>query len=177
MHVLKQTLIDTPLGSMIGIASEETLYLLEFVESLRLEWKIERLKARTKSTIREGSTKPLKWIEDELEQYFRGTLQEFSTPIQMLGTPFQRRVWEALQAIIYGTTISYSELALAIEQPTATRAVAGANRANQLAIIIPCHRVISADGTLGGYAGGIERKPKLLAVEFLTIHGRIYTTS
>ncbi|HEV7737443.1 MAG TPA: methylated-DNA--[protein]-cysteine S-methyltransferase, partial [Chlamydiales bacterium] len=114
-----------------------------------------------------GRTGLLDSLQEELAQYFAGNLQTFKTPVHFTGTPFQVRVWEELQKISYGTTISYAMLAANIGKPTAFRAVARANGANKLAIIIPCHRVIYANGALGGYSGGLARKPQLLAVETL----------
>ncbi len=101
----------------------------------------------------------------QLDAYFAGTQQEFDLPLAPAGTGFQRRVWHALTTIPYGTTISYRALAERIGQPTATRAVGLANGRNPIAIVIPCHRVIGADGSLTGYGGGLDRKRTLLDLE------------
>lgn len=101
----------------------------------------------------------------ELTEYFAGARREFDLPLEPAGTDFQRRVWQALRAIPYGATISYRTLAERIGQPTATRAVGLANGRNPIAIVIPCHRVIGADGSLTGYGGGLERKRTLLDLE------------
>ncbi len=101
----------------------------------------------------------------ELDEYFAGARQAFDVPLTPTGTEFQRRVWHALTTIPYGTTISYRALAERIGQPTATRAVGLANGRNPIAIVIPCHRVIGADGSLTGYGGGLERKRSLLDLE------------
>lgn len=98
----------------------------------------------------------------ELSAYFRGELFEFSLPLSLEGTPFQKGVWEALRQIPYGTTCSYGEIARMIGNPKAVRAVGGANNKNRIAIIIPCHRVVGSRGELTGYAGGLERKEWLL---------------
>jgi methylated-DNA-[protein]-cysteine S-methyltransferase len=98
----------------------------------------------------------------QLQEYFDGTRREFSLPLLPEGTPFQQMVWEALRDIPFGTTISYQELANRIGAEKAVRAVGAANGANPIPIIIPCHRVIGADGSLTGYGGGIERKRWLL---------------
>ena len=98
----------------------------------------------------------------ELAAYFAGTLREFTVPLEPTGTPFQLRVWEALRAIPFGVTRSYREVATRIGQPTATRAVGLANGRNPIAVIVPCHRVIGADGSLTGYGGGLARKRTLL---------------
>ncbi len=161
-HSLKATWIDTCLGPMLAISNEEALYLLEFIDRRGLEREIERLRIRMKSGIVPGLTKPIQKIEKELALYFEGKLKGFSTPIHYLGSPFQARVWDELNKIPYGETISYVELAKKIGNPSACRAVARANGANQLAIMIPCHRVINKDGRLGGYGGGLSRKEWLL---------------
>ena len=164
-HVLKASWIDTRLGPMMAVADEKALYLLEFVDRRGLEREVERLRKRTKSAIVPGITEPIRSIERELAQYFEGTLTSFHTPLFCLGTPFQKSVWEQLTAIPPGETRSYQDIANALGKPTACRAVAQANGANQLAIVIPCHRVINASGELGGYGGGLTRKNWLLAHE------------
>jgi len=161
-NILKASWLDTPLGPMIAIANEESLYLLEFVDRRGLEREIERLRRKTKSAIIPGCTKPIRSIENELRLYFKGELKEFNTPLFLLGSPFQQHVWAELLKIPPGKTRSYSEIAFAMGKPTAFRAVAQANGANQLAIIIPCHRVINTNGELGGYGGGLARKKWLL---------------
>lgn len=161
-NVLKASWIDTHLGPMIAIANEKALYLLEFVDRRGLELEVERLRKRTKTPIIPGVTPPIRSIEKELHMYFAGDLSKFTTPIQRMGSPFQNIVWDELLKIPVGETRSYADIAKAIGRPTAYRAVAQANGANQLALMIPCHRVISSDGTLGGYAGGLSRKEWLL---------------
>ena len=165
LEVLKAAWIDTKLGPMIAIANDNWLYLLEFVDRRGLEREVERLRIKTKSAIIPGRTPIIDLIETELEQYFKGTLLRFNTPLYLLGSDFQKHVWDELQKIQPGETKSYLDIAKAIDRPTAFRAVANANGANQLAIIIPCHRVINSDGELGGYGGGIMRKQWLLGHE------------
>jgi len=164
-HFLKSSWLDTPLGPMLAIADEEMLYLLEFVDRRGLEREIERLRQKTKSAIMPGHTQPIDSIKKELEQYFRDGLTIFNTPLFLLGSPFQKQVWEALKKIPAGETQSYTDLAKTIGKPFACRAVAQANGANQFAIIIPCHRVINTNGELGGYGGGLMRKKWLLEHE------------
>lgn len=101
----------------------------------------------------------------QLDEYFAGDRKEFDIELQPEGSPFQLRVWNALRAIPYGTTTSYGAVARRIGQPTASRAVGLANGKNPIAIIVPCHRVIGADGSLTGYGGGLDRKRFLLALE------------
>jgi methylated-DNA-[protein]-cysteine S-methyltransferase len=103
--------------------------------------------------------------ETELKEYFAGQRNEFEVPLTLVGTPFQQRVWTALQDIPYGATTSYGELADRLGQPTASRAVGLANGKNPISIIVPCHRVVGASGSLTGYGGGLERKRYLLDFE------------
>lgn len=104
----------------------------------------------------------LRPFRDQLRSYFAGELQAFDMPLALEGTPFQCAVWAALRQVPYGATISYAELARRVGQPGAARAVGSANGRNPVGIVVPCHRVIAADGTLGGYGGGLERKRWLL---------------
>ncbi len=104
-------------------------------------------------------------MADELERYFAGELTTFETPLEVPGTEFQQAVWSALRDVPYGETISYGEQARRIGRPEAVRAVARANGDNRIAIIVPCHRVIGADGRLTGYGGGLWRKRRLLELE------------
>jgi AraC family transcriptional regulator of adaptative response/methylated-DNA-[protein]-cysteine methyltransferase len=154
--------IDTKLGPMLAIADEDRLYLLEFVSRRGLEREIEKLRMQQKFVILPGRTDPIDSIENELGRYFEGTLQNFETPIRLHGSDFQKSVWEELQKIPYGQTRSYAEQAELVGKPSAIRAVASANGANQLAIIVPCHRIVRSNGDLGGYGGGLDRKKWLL---------------
>jgi AraC family transcriptional regulator of adaptative response/methylated-DNA-[protein]-cysteine methyltransferase len=162
---LKTSWLDTPLGPMLAIANEHALYLLEFVDRRGLEREVERLRQKAKLAIVPGTTQAIRSIESELKEYFAGTLKQFKTPLFLFGTPFQLRVWEELQKIPYGETRSYSDIATEIKKPSAFRAVAMANGANQLAIVIPCHRVININGDMGGYGGGLARKEWLINLE------------
>jgi AraC family transcriptional regulator of adaptative response/methylated-DNA-[protein]-cysteine methyltransferase len=159
--ILKAAWIDTILGPMIAIADEESLYLLEFVTRRGLEREVERLRKKGFALV-PGNTLPLTSIETELNDYFAGTLKAFKTPYRVFGSPFQQQVWEQLCQIPYGETRSYAEQSTLLGKPNAYRAVANANGANQLAIVVPCHRVIASDGTLGGYGGGLAVKQWLL---------------
>lgn len=171
MPVLNQLTIQTPLGDMLAIADRNTLYLLEFIERRNLDTEIKRLLHQKKSVLESETTPPLRSIQQELKTYFNGTLQHFKTPFEITGTLFQKQVWQALCQIPYGQTRSYLEQARMIHKPSACRAVANANGMNQLAIIIPCHRVIRSDNTLGGYAAGLSRK------QWLLNHEKYYATS
>jgi AraC family transcriptional regulator of adaptative response/methylated-DNA-[protein]-cysteine methyltransferase len=160
--LLHSTWIDTPIGPMLAISDEQKLYLLEFNDRRGLEKEIERLRIKMNAAIIPGTTHPINCIKAELALYFSGKLQTFTTPIHMIGSPFQQTVWKELITIPYGETRSYAAQSIAIKNPKATRAVANANGANQLAIIIPCHRIIRNNGELGGYGGGIQRKKWLI---------------
>jgi methylated-DNA-[protein]-cysteine S-methyltransferase len=108
---------------------------------------------------------PFRDAADQLRAYFAGELRDFDLPLAPRGTAFQRAVWNALRAVPYGRTVGYGELAARIGRPGAARAVGAANGRNPIAIVIPCHRVIGADGTLTGYGGGLARKRRLLDLE------------
>ena len=159
--------ISTPLGDMITISSKDALLLLEFVERKALAEGVRKLIQELGKDIGIGSYEPTLQIRSELQAYFDGQCPTFTTPLKLHGTDFYCEVWNALRRIPAGETFSYSELAAEIGRPKAVRAVARANSSNRLALAVPCHRVIGADGTLTGYAGGLWRKQKLLEIERL----------
>ncbi|MBS0359091.1 MAG: bifunctional transcriptional activator/DNA repair protein Ada [Proteobacteria bacterium] len=165
--ILKASWIDTPLGAMIAIADDDGLYLLEFADRRGLEREIERLRKKLKAAIIPGETSIIQSIESEISDYFAGKNFVFKTNVHLLGSTFQKLVWEELKKIPVGDTRSYLELAKILKRPSAFRAIAQVNGANQLAIVIPCHRVINTNGELGGYGGGITRKQWLLNHEKL----------
>lgn len=154
--------IDTLRGLMLIIADDESLYLLEFIGRRGLDREIERLQKSQQVIFISGETTITKQISIEVQEYFSGTRRTFSAPITVIGSEFQKSVWLELQKIPMGETRSYADIAKALNKPTAYRAVANANAANQLAILIPCHRVINTNGDLGGYGGGIHHKQWLL---------------
>jgi AraC family transcriptional regulator of adaptative response/methylated-DNA-[protein]-cysteine methyltransferase len=157
--------LETPEGRMVVVTDERALYLIEFVDRVKLPRQFERLRRVHGRAIVPGTTGVTDQIRREIADYFAGTRQAFSVVIETTGTAFQGGVWAALQSIPYGETWSYGALAAAIGNDKAVRAVASANGANGLAIVIPCHRVIGSDGGLGGYAGGVDRKARLLTLE------------
>lgn len=118
-------------------------------------------------TADEPAAKFLSQAEKEVGEYFSGKRKKFTVKLEILGTPFQKKVWQQLQNIPFGKTNSYKDVAALIKNPKAVRAVGTANGKNPFCIIIPCHRVIAADGTLGGYSGGLAVKKKLLSLEGL----------
>ena len=156
----------TPLGDMVALFTPQGLALLEFSENtkrLDREWRdVERYAGAAAELGADARTQAL---GAEIDAYFKGQLQDFDTQLDLVGTPFQKSVWQALLAIPYGQTRSYSQQAHQINHPTATRAVAAANGQNKIAVIVPCHRVIGSDGRLTGYGGGLPRKEWLLHLE------------
>ena len=157
--------LRTPLGPMVSGATDEGLCLLEFTDRRMLERQLSILGKRFRLPLAPGDNEYLRQTRDEMNRYFAGTLQEFSVPLKVEGSDFQQRVWKALQRIPYGETRSYKQLAKSVRSPDAVRAVGQANGMNRIAIVIPCHRVVNADGRLGGYGGGLWRKQRLLALE------------
>jgi AraC family transcriptional regulator of adaptative response/methylated-DNA-[protein]-cysteine methyltransferase len=138
--------------------------LLEFTERRMLETQFAALRKRFGAVL-PGTNACLETLREELGQYFEGSLREFSVPLRFPGSPFEEKVWRALLKIPYGETRSYKDLAAAIGDPAAIRAVGRANGRNRISIVIPCHRVVNADGGLGGYGGGLHRKRYLLDLE------------
>ncbi len=163
--LLKATWIPTPLGDMIAVACKTHLHLLEFTGRKALPTELRALAKGTGGAIGIGVTAPAQQATEELGAFFAGRAPVFRTPLAYHGTPFSRAVWDALRAIPAGETRSYADIARAIGRPSATRAVARANGANQIALMVPCHRVIGADGTLTGYGGGLWRKQRLIEIE------------
>lgn len=163
--LLRADWIDTPLGDMIAVSSASHLHLLEFVDRKALKSELTKLSKFAKGDIGIGRYPPTDQIRDELQAYFDGHSAQFSTPMALHGTSFTKAVWTELIRIPAGHTITYSQIAQNMGSPSAVRAVARANGANQIAIAIPCHRVVSADGNLTGYGGGLWRKRKLQEIE------------
>jgi len=157
--------LSTPLGPMLACASDRGLCLLEFVDRRSLETQIAAVRARMGLAVVPQRHRVLEQIERELAAYFAGALRDFTVPLDPQGTDFERRVWDRLLEIPYGETCSYARMAKGIGRPGAARAIGRANGANRIAIVIPCHRVIRADGALCGYGGGVERKRWLLELE------------
>lgn len=162
IKTLIQAQFETPLGPMVVVADDTQLYLLEFIERRGLQNALHRLSHWAGAAFETGTSPAIESIQEEMRSYFSGHLQQFTTSVVVSGTPFQRKVWTILQQIPYGETQSYLAQAQILQSPKSFRAVANANGANQFAILIPCHRVIRANGALGGYGGGIQRKQWLL---------------
>lgn len=163
--ILYYAWLNTKLGKLIAVCDEHALYLLEFIEKGILQRELKKLAVTHKARIIKGKTTQIDSIKKELNDYFKGTLVKFKTPLYLTGTDFQIQAWKALTRIPYGKTRSYLEQAKSIGNEKAFRAVANANGANLLSIIVPCHRIINTNGNLGGYAGGLDRKQWLLEHE------------
>lgn len=159
------TRLTTPLGPMIAMAERRGLVLLEFLDRPALTREIEELQHRHDYAVAPGHHAHLQHIEAELAQYFAGKLTHFSVPLHLPGSDFARQVWAQLATIPYGQTSTYGAIAARLGKPGASRAVGLANGRNRLAIVVPCHRVIGADGSLTGYGGGQPRKAFLLRLE------------
>ncbi|MBU2935821.1 MULTISPECIES: bifunctional transcriptional activator/DNA repair enzyme AdaA [Pacificibacter] len=157
--------INTPLGPLIAVADTSALHLLEFMDRKALPAEMKKLTAGANGAIGFGHTAIHDQLAEQLDAYFSGTSADFTVPLRYHGGGFAGRVWDALRRIPAGQTLSYGALAKSIDQPTATRAVAKANGANQIAILIPCHRILGADGALTGYGGGLWRKQRLIEIE------------
>ena len=151
------TSVESPVGPLLLAAAADGLCLIEFAQP--------RHPVARAADWREGDSDLLRAARRQLDEYFAGARRGFDLPLAPRGTPFQRRVWDALAAIPYGTTISYGELARRIGAPDAMRAVGAANGRNPLPIVVPCHRVIGADGSLTGFGGGLPTKRFLLRLE------------
>ncbi|WP_188936647.1 bifunctional transcriptional activator/DNA repair enzyme AdaA [Dyadobacter endophyticus] len=164
-QVIDLTRLETPLGTMFACATKEGLCLLEFTDRKMLETEFRFLSKSMNAIIVQGENEHFALLKKELGEYFAGTRKEFSVPIHKVGSDFQNKVWQALQTVPYGETRSYQQQAAMITSPNAIRAVANANGMNKISILVPCHRVVGADGSLTGYGGGIWRKQWLLDME------------
>ena len=159
--LLVATWIETPLGPMLAIAGDAGLELLEFVDRRALETELRELR-RTLGAVVPGDHPILQQTAEQLREYFAGTRRDFDLPLNQHGSTFQRAAWQALREIPYGETRSYTDMARRVGSPGAVRAIGRVNGQNQIAIVVPCHRVIRADGSLCGYGGGRWRKQWLI---------------
>ncbi len=157
--------LPSPLGPLVAGATDEGVCLLEFSDRRMLEAQFETVRKLFRLPLVPGTNRHLEQLRDELARYFTGALRSFSVPLVYPGTPFQQKVWEQLLRVPYGETRSYQELALAVGNPAAVRAVGRTNGLNRIAILIPCHRIVNKNGDLGGYGGGLRRKQYLLNLE------------
>ena len=157
--------IDTPVGPLLAGATSSALVLLEFSERNILQQQLDSVRRRFNRSLRPGTNVWLASLRAQLDEYFSGRRRDFELPLEYPGTAFQERVWSTLLKIPYGETWSYLDRARRLGDIRATRAVGTANGMNRIAIVIPCHRVINANGKLGGYGGGLWRKQILLDLE------------
>lgn len=162
---LKADWFETPLGTMVAVGDSTHLHLLEFHDRKALPTELKKLFKASKGQLGFGTSDVLGQTRQQLDEFFAGNRPSFELKLALHGSPFTQTVWQALRNIPVGETVSYGALASQLGQPNAARAVARANGANQIAIIIPCHRVIGADGQLTGYGGGLWRKQKLIDLE------------
>jgi methylated-DNA-[protein]-cysteine S-methyltransferase len=155
--MLVRTIIDSPTGPLLLVASDDGLRCVQ--------WPGEHLPRDVTEAVEQPEHPVLVRARAQLDEYFAGTRQEFDLPLDPQGTEFQRQAWAALRTIRYGETVSYAEQARRLGDVRKTRAVGAANGRNPIAIIVPCHRVVGADGTLTGFAGGLPTKAFLLDLE------------
>ena len=162
MNTLISQRIVSPLGDLYICASARGVCLLEFAGKPRIARESRQLERHFGCPITLGENEHTRQTAAELGEYFAGTRRDFTIALHPVGSDFRQRVWAALRTIPYGATTHYQALAATIGHPAAVRAVAAANGANAIAILIPCHRVIGKDGSLTGYGGGLQRKQWLL---------------
>lgn len=148
--IINKLVVKTPVGNMLAVSNGYAIRSLDFTDE---------------SESMSAKDEILSTLKNELDEYFAGKRREFSAPLAPVGTPFQTSVWDTLRRIPYGERVSYAKEALMLGRPSAVRAVANANGKNPISIIIPCHRVISSSGGIGGYSGGVWRKEFLLSLE------------
>lgn len=156
---------QTPIGEMQVCASDRGVCLLEFSDTACLQREYRDLCRLLHTNVEPGQNTHTRQAEQEMAEYFVGRRQVFEVPLHTPGSTFQQGVWRVLKDIPYATTISYQHEAMQLGNPRAVRAVAAANGANRISIIIPCHRVIGKNGSLTGYGGGVFRKQWLIAHE------------
>lgn len=160
--------LNTKLGQMMAIADQDYLYFLRFVDSeneANVRKENEVLQHCSSAGFIASKNSVIDLLENELQLYFDGKLTKFKTQINCIGSDFQRCVWEELQSIPFGQTRSYRYIASKLGNPLAFRAIGNANGSNKIAILVPCHRVINANGAVGGYNGGVDKKAWLLQHE------------
>jgi O-6-methylguanine DNA methyltransferase len=157
----------TPLGTMLGLIYNEHLIYLKFADNATADIELAQFlkKEKAQAIITKEPLKLQLKLQQELDQYFNKSLQQFTIPVLLLGTNFQQQVWQFLQTIPYGKTITYKQQAMQLKNLLGIRAIASANGKNNISIVIPCHRVLGTSGALTGYHGGIDKKKHLLDTE------------
>jgi AraC family transcriptional regulator of adaptative response/methylated-DNA-[protein]-cysteine methyltransferase len=157
--------VVSPVGPLLIGASPDAIAVLEFSSTDQLGAQLERLRKQLRRPLVHATTPLLERLRTQLEEYFAANRRDFDLPLEYHGSEFQERVWAALRHIPYGETCSYGALAKKLGDANGMRAVGAANGLNPIAIVIPCHRVVNANGALGGYGGGLWRKQILLDLE------------
>jgi O-6-methylguanine DNA methyltransferase len=162
---IHQTEFETPLGPMIGLATDEALVFLGFNNGKETEKETKEVLNHFAADLKLKTNGLLEDLQMQLREYFDQKRQRFIVPIKLTGTEFQKRIWGDLMLVPYGETRTYLEQAKAYGDEKSIRAMASANSKNKIVIVIPCHRIIGSDGSLTGYAGGLEKKRYLLNLE------------
>ena len=157
--------IDSTMGPLVIGATDKGVCLLEFSDPARIQRQLSSLQRSLGAQLERTGHPLLETLRTQLQEYFEGRRRLFDLPLDYRGTPFQIRVWQTLLEIPYGQTWSYKQLAVRAGDPEGSRAVGTANGQNRIAIVIPCHRVVNLNGSLGGYGGGLQRKQALLDLE------------
>ncbi len=160
--LLEYKSLNTPVGKMVLVANQEKLLSFSWGEASYFHTGAELKKARSNALLTS--------VEEQLKSYFSRKTKTFKIPLQLQGTEFQEKAWNVLREIPYGVAISYAEQARRVGNPRATRAIGSANGKNPIAIIVPCHRVIGANGKLSGFGGGVWAKEFLLSLENVKIN-------
>lgn len=163
--VIELTSFHSPCGELLLGSFGENLCLCDWTSARHHEAALARLRKALRAEISFSASECTQKAVSQLEEYFSGLRTRFDMRLLMVGTPLQKAVWESIRGISYGHTASYKEIAAAIQRPTAVRAVANATGANALSIFVPCHRITGSDGSLTGYAGGLDAKRHLLELE------------
>lgn len=171
--IIQTQLFKTPVGTLLLGAFENQLCLCDWQYRKMRSTIDQRVQTYFKASFKEGTAPVLDLLMVQLKEYFEGKRRGFDIPINWAGTDFQRQVWQALLEIPFGQTTTYLDISKKLGNPLAIRAVAAANGANALSIVVPCHRVIGSNGELVGYAGGIEVKKKLLQLEGAPINAEL----
>lgn len=165
MHKINIQYVQTPVGEMILGSYDNKLCMADWRYRKSRTTVDNRLQKGLSATYVEEESPVLTLAKEELEGYFKGFRKTFDIPLLMVGTEFQKSVWQELLKLPFGTTASYLDLAKGVNNEKAVRAVASAVGANAISILIPCHRIIGSDGSLTGYAGGLDTKKELLKIE------------
>jgi methylated-DNA-[protein]-cysteine S-methyltransferase len=165
MHKINIQYVQTPVGEMILGSYDNKLCMADWRYRKSRTTVDNRLQKGLSATYVEEESLVLTFAKEELEGYFKGLRKTFDIPLLMVGTEFQKSVWQELLKLPFGTTASYLDLAKGVNNEKAVRAVASAVGANAISILIPCHRIIGSDGSLTGYAGGLDTKKELLKIE------------